>query len=113
MFSGQKTDFPAVNGADVKPEAAKPLPSERRLAERNSRGSGAGCVAAAPEHADDERSTSERFRQEPNIRPALRADAQAEIFSAAIRPSCACAAATRLRFPARELTKFAPRAAVY
>ena len=54
MISGQKTDFPAVNGADVKPEAANPLPSERRLAERNSRGSGAGCVAAAPEHADDE-----------------------------------------------------------
>ena len=47
-FLAKKADFPTVNGTDEKPEAANPLPSERRLAERSSRGSGAGCVAATP-----------------------------------------------------------------
>ena len=80
MFSGQKTDFPAVNGADVKPEAANPLPSERRLAERNSRGSGAGCVAAGPGPSNDEPSKNERIRQEPNKPPGLGAGAHAVVF---------------------------------
>lgn len=113
MFSGQKTDFPAVNGADVKPEAANPC--RPNAGWRNE--TLGEAVRAASRRRRSMQTTSDQhrncFRQEPNIRPALRADAQAEIFSAAIRPSCACAAATRLRFPARELTKFAPRAAVY